>query len=1411
VNSLWIQVSPSDFPWEQDALVFLKDRLPDHEPYRAWANFEFMFDGAIGEVDVLVLAPKGVFLIEIKSWPGVVKGDAGTWRNTRPDEVRARTLDNPLLLANRKAKRLKSLLMRQRALRGVRVPFITPLVFLSHPEIDCRLAPDARNGVHGLDRDEARDEPIQRGGLTGIVEALTNMTAEEYQRLGTRRIDKPMAKRIAEALEQAGIRPSQRRRQVGDLQLGEMIDEGPAYQDFEALHPRLSHSHRRVRIYGTPDVAGPAQRAQALRAAQREFELLSPLAHPGIVRAIDFHEHELGPAIVFERDPTEIRLDHYLEQSGGTLSLLQRLGLVRHLAEAVVYAHGRRVFHRSLSPRSVLVVRPRAPEPRFCIINWQTGARASGETLLDTVAGTRNVEQFVDEQTSAYLAPEALTQADADAELLDVFSLGAIAFHVFTNRAPAPSLAALLEILQRDRALEVASVLDGAGPNLSTLVRDATAADTAKRIPSLASFLVRLDAVEEEVTAPSAVSGGEEEVNLEEATKGDLLAGFEVVRRLGRGSTAIAFLVRDAEQQRRVLKIAADPERNERVREEGEVLAKLRDRTIIAAQGDPIDVGAHAAIVLAYASEGTLAQQLRRDGRLGLETLDRWGQDLLDALSYLEQVGIPHRDIKPENLGVMELGPRKLRQLVLMDFSLARTSVEQIHAGTPPYLDPFLGTPERARWDLAADRFAAGMTLHEMAAGTLPTWGDARADPKFTDGEADIDRDAFPREVAASLGDFFERALRRDASERFDTAEDMLRAWRRIFERIDRPAPTETQDPDEIARIRQAATFDTPLAAIGLSARATNALERVNALTVGHLLAIPPFKRNRLRGVGLATRSELGDVYRELRDRLGTPTRPFPMPSTVTTVDEPDVQPLDELVAQLLPKRTTRNATTVDAMRLLLGLQALERQGADWASQTEVSHALGVTRGRIAQIAGKMRERWQRLPALTRLRDELTAQLERLGGVAGSAELERLVAVERGSGDAADDAVLAAAAVRAAIETENAVDRPRLTVRRAGSRVLVAAVGETAAEAQHAVEYVVRLGAVADELAVADTLPGPSEVAERLRDQHAPVGLALSQERLVQLAAAASERAAVSARLELYPRGLPAARALALGHPALLGASELDVQEIHHRIAARFPDAEPLPGRPRLDDCLREARIELHFDEGRGVYVVPDRAAHTGLTSYASSVSRQATSSITSLPPATDPRVVEARRFEGRLQVSLETGGLLTLMVAPQDFRGACVELRRFPVTHIDLDALVIRQLHAVADDSGVRWDLVLRADAADRTSQDWSRLTTLVARAMPSVERELTAIAGTVLVQNLGLLARYGQLGLIGQLRTAFMRSASLRGCWLLLPADQQTDRPLIDGEPVPVLTTNEWARVPQPWLENLHRSDLRHSAGVA
>lgn len=1403
MNDRWMQVTPSEFPWEREALGFVKERLPEQEPYRAWANFEFIEGGAIGEVDLFVVSPKGIFLVEVKSWPGTVRGDQGTWWKTKPGATREHPLDNPVIVTNRKAKRLKSLLSRQLAFRGERVPFIQPLVFLSNEDLDCKLGADARDHVCGLGKDDDGNTK-QAGGLPGVIEVLAKFAPGEYAALGNRRIDKPTAKRVATALKQAGIRPSQRSRKVGDLDLdGDPIDEGAGYQDFAATHPRAAFAHRRVRIYGTPD-QDPGQREIVTRAAQREFELLSAVDHAGILKALDIHEHELGPAVVFERDPSEIRLDQFLKERGQELDVGARIDLIRDLAEPLAYAHGRRLAHRALSPRSVLVTEPKSGKRRYRIFNWQTGSRDSETgTFAPTIRGTQHVGELVDDDTSPYLAPESLTVPDADPQLLDVFSLGAIAYHVLTGRPPATTLSGLVERLERDGALEISAALDGAGDAMSTLVRDATAADATNRIASVSEFLVYLDAVEDELTAPDDEPTSVE-ADPREAKQGDVVAGFVVEKRLGRGSTAIALLVKDDRGQQRVLKIANDADRNPRILEEAETLVKLRDRTIIASHGDPIDAAGLTGIVLTYAQLGTLAQHLRRDGRLSLGALERLGTDLLAAVSYLEREGVTHRDIKPDNLGITEVGPRKQRHLVLMDFSLAGAAADQLTVGTRPYLDPFLGSKfGRSRWDLHGDRFAAAVVLHEMAAGSLPHWGSRATDPRFTDAEVTVDRDAFPREIAEPLAQLLEQALARDVKERFDTADDLARAFARTFDGLaDRP--DEAEASERAAELRAAATLTTPVTALGFSARATDFLERRNAQTVSDLIALPNLAINTAHGLGLDTRRELTTALRELRTRLADTSHPTITVTTVSTSVDEDGS-LATLGSRLLPKATSRNKPTIDALGLLLGLTPVAG-GPAWPSQTDVGAALDVSRARIGQIVAKARSGWRAVRALDAVRDEIVGRIDALGTIATPLDIEPGLIADRGTGDQLIDQPLARAVARAAVEVELATPDPRIAQRRAHDGRIILTTGPDADARQKALDYAGRLGVVADEIAAAGTLVAPAEVTDRLRRQRPPAGTpVLPADRLVALAAAASTNAAVSARLELHPRDMPPERALTLGRAGLLGGDKITPEEIAKRIAARFPNAQPLPGRPQLDGLLQKAGLEdLRWDAAENAYVAARHVALTGVTSLASSIGRQqtATGSVQSRP-SSDPEVVAAQDFERRLKDAKRDGGMLSLMAYPQELPDALKELRRLDVTSIDLDAVLIDALHDAADAMQIPdWDVVLSADAADRSSTDWTNLTRLVARAMPAVEQRIADTPGTVLLEHVGLVARYGQLGLFDRLRERIMADSRLRACWTLVPADEQADRPAVDGDAIPVLTSNEYARIPKSWLRNMHRA---------
>lgn len=147
MSALWHIISPSQFPWEQDALNFIQRLMPDREPFRAYSNFEFIADdGSVNEIDLLLLSPYSLFLVEIKSRPGQVSGDAHTW--VWRDSGRDYSGDNPLLLANREAKKLAALLGRQTALKKHRLPYVQTVVFLSDPAQRCALTGPARAHVY---------------------------------------------------------------------------------------------------------------------------------------------------------------------------------------------------------------------------------------------------------------------------------------------------------------------------------------------------------------------------------------------------------------------------------------------------------------------------------------------------------------------------------------------------------------------------------------------------------------------------------------------------------------------------------------------------------------------------------------------------------------------------------------------------------------------------------------------------------------------------------------------------------------------------------------------------------------------------------------------------------------------------------------------------------------------------------------------------------------------------------------------------------------------------------------------------------------------------------------------------------------------------------------------------------------
>jgi hypothetical protein len=92
----------------------------------------------------------------------------------------------------------------------------------------------------------------------------------------------------------AGIRPSNKYRRVGEYHLGSMIAEGPNYQDWEGQHVSIETIRRRVRIYTFARPATEQSHKTLVAHAAREFQILEDIDHPGILKARDYKEALAG-------------------------------------------------------------------------------------------------------------------------------------------------------------------------------------------------------------------------------------------------------------------------------------------------------------------------------------------------------------------------------------------------------------------------------------------------------------------------------------------------------------------------------------------------------------------------------------------------------------------------------------------------------------------------------------------------------------------------------------------------------------------------------------------------------------------------------------------------------------------------------------------------------------------------------------------------------------------------------------------------------------------------------------------------------------------------------------------------------------------------------------------------------------
>ncbi len=215
----------------------------------------------------------------------------------------------------------------------------------------------------------------------------------------------------------------------------------------------------------------------------RSCRVAARLDHPHIVKLLDGGMLDGQPYVVMAFVDGQPLSDVLRE--GGVQAPDAARAIVRTLASALGYLHGRGIVHRDVKPSNVLVAR----DGHLALTDFD---------LLRTVEEHEDVASLTKTGTAvgtaAYMAPELLRGASIDVRC-DVYSLGALYYELLTGAPPfgmGPAVELAAKVL-KERAEPVESIRPEVPPADAALVAAMIASAREDRPASMDAVLSALD------------------------------------------------------------------------------------------------------------------------------------------------------------------------------------------------------------------------------------------------------------------------------------------------------------------------------------------------------------------------------------------------------------------------------------------------------------------------------------------------------------------------------------------------------------------------------------------------------------------------------------------------------------------------------------------------------------------------------------------------------------------------------------------------------------------------------------------------------------------------------------------------------------------------------------------------------
>src|SRR6266542_3234038 len=273
---------------------------------------------------------------------------------------------------------------------------------------------------------------------------------------------------------------------------------------------------------------------------------------------------------------------------------------------------------------------------------------------------------------------------------------------------------------------------------------------------------------------------------------GHNLGPYRLLDQLGAGGMATVYKAYHAAMDRYVAikvlpqHLTRDPNFRARFQREARAIARLEHLYILPVYDAGEDEGI-PYLVMRYTDSGDLSDLIARQSLTIARAVQLISQ-VAAGLAYAHRLGVIHRDVKPANVLLSRAG-----DVLLTDFGIAKIYEETLQltsegtmVGTPAYMAPeqVQGQPVDARTDI----YALGVVLYQALTGECPFMAETPLAVALMHIHNPLRP---PRQLNPNIPESIERiilrAMAKNPSDRFQTADEMAEALQQALTGLSRP------------------------------------------------------------------------------------------------------------------------------------------------------------------------------------------------------------------------------------------------------------------------------------------------------------------------------------------------------------------------------------------------------------------------------------------------------------------------------------------------------------------------------------------------------------------------------------------------------------------------------------------------